>query len=130
MALKQLSQTPTMKLDPQFIEAQKQRLLEAKREIEKEMEDLKGVPEMGSDTDSFEEEADEAEEYVAHLSMSDALAKDLESINEALDEIVQGNYGICKKCGKRMTRALLLVAPESRICRECKLKQTYRRQET
>jgi DnaK suppressor protein len=117
-----------MKLDPKFIEDQKQRLLAAKQEIEQEIEDLKGVPDMGSDTDSFEEEADEAEEYVAHLSMSDALAKDLQSINEALSEIAKGVYGICGKCGKKMTRALLLVAPESRICRECKLKQLPRKQ--
>lgn len=116
-----------MKLEPAFIKEQKQRLLASKTEIEKELKDLEGVPDMGSDVDSFEEEADEAEEYVTNLSKSDALKKDLDQIDAALEKIKNGGYGVCKNCGKMMSKELLLAAPESEYCRQCKLESPDRK---
>jgi DnaK suppressor protein len=116
-----------MALEKAFIEEQKRRLLESKIEIEAEMKELEVMPDMGDDTDSFEEEADEAEEYVTNLSKSDGLRKDLDEIKDALKDIKDGTYGICKTCGGEMSKELLLVVPESRACKACKLKSSERK---
>jgi DnaK suppressor protein len=116
-----------MALKKEFIAEQKRRLLETKAELESELKDLEGVPDMGSDVDSFEEEADEAEEYVTNLSKSDALGKDLDYVKHALKRIDSGTYGICSGCNTEISQELLLVAPESTFCKECKLKSPYRK---
>ncbi|PIY58866.1 hypothetical protein COY97_01965 [Candidatus Wolfebacteria bacterium CG_4_10_14_0_8_um_filter_39_64] len=31
-------------------------------------------------------------------------------------------YGVCEKCGKKISLDILKLAPESRLCKECKKK--------
>jgi|GEM_PF-316338 len=115
-----------MKLDPIFIDEQKKRLIASKESIEKELEDLKKFPDMGDDIDSFGEETDEAEAYANNLAEIDALKKDLGYIIKSLAEIKNGTYGICRRCGKLIDKEILVAAPESHDCQECKMKRSYR----
>ena len=109
-----------MKFETQFIEGRKQALLKEKAELEADLKELGKMPKMGEDSDSFEEETDEAEEYVTNLSKADSYSRELEEVNAALARIEKGVYGVCEKCGKEISRELLLIIPESELCKKCK----------
>jgi RNA polymerase-binding transcription factor DksA len=76
----------------------------------------------GTDVDHFEEESDEAEEMGNQLAVAEDLKKRLEDIVEALEKIKNGGYGICEKCKKEIELEILEIDPESRLCKNCKLK--------
>ncbi len=40
-------------------------------------------------------------------------------IDEALDRIYQGKYGICTKCGKEIPRGRLEFSPTAKMCIQC-----------
>jgi DnaK suppressor protein len=44
----------------------------------------------------------------------------LQQIDRALEAINQGNYGICRKCGKSIDEARLKAVPTTFICIVCK----------
>ena len=100
----------------------KEKLLKEQEEIIKQLKDLGEVPDMGSDIEgeTFEEEADEAEEYSKNLGIKQVLKERLLDIKNALDKIARGAYGKCEKCGKEIEPKLLEVNPESRYCKNCK----------
>jgi len=75
----------------------------------------------GSDVDHFDEKTDEAEELSNHLAASKDLKDRLDEIDTALSKIHSGEYGTCEKCGAKIEEEVLDVAPESRLCKNCKL---------
>ncbi len=46
-------------------------------------------------------------------------ARSLREIDEALNRMDQGRYGICEKCGKPIPLARLEVVPYARFCMKC-----------
>jgi DnaK suppressor protein len=44
-------------------------------------------------------------------------------IEEALDRVRNGSFGVCKKCGKLIPKARLEAVPTAKMCIECKTKQ-------
>jgi len=69
----------------------------------------------------------ESEEKATVESAVDLLAKlreqgckDLKDIEDALDKIEAGTYGICEECGKPISEARLKVLPTARLCITCK----------
>ncbi|KKU76607.1 MAG: Transcriptional regulator, TraR/DksA family [Parcubacteria group bacterium GW2011_GWA2_47_8b] len=98
------------------------RLLKEQKEIVKQLADLGGVPDMGSDTEgeTFDEEADEAEEYQKNLGLRQALKERLLDVKNALDKLFKNEYGRCEKCGMEIEAEVLKVDPESRYCKHCK----------
>jgi len=97
-----------------------EKLKKTQEELEKELKTLKGVPEMGSDVDSFDEETDEAEEYSTNLGIKQVLKERLIAVREALDKIKSGTYGKCEKCNKEISDKILEINPESKYCGNCK----------
>jgi RNA polymerase-binding transcription factor DksA len=93
-----------------------------KRAVLKDLEDLKKVPNMGDDVDSFEEKADEVEEFTADRGMAESVKERLVRIEEAERKIAAGRYGICENCHKMIEEEVLTAAPESEYCRSCKLR--------
>ena len=77
----------------------------------------------GSDVDSFDEEADEAEEVSNQLAIANDLKGRLSEIDIALAKIASGKYGVCEKCGEAIEEEILDIDPESRFCKKCKLAQ-------
>lgn len=103
----------------------KAKLERAKKDITVEIENLSahdGVTDFGSDIDHLDEEADEAEEFGNQLGIVQALKERLNDVERALAKFEKGTYGVCEKCGKEIDKELLMAAPESRLCRECKAK--------
>lgn len=68
---------------------------------------------------SLERAADEVEEYERLLPVEHALETKLRDINLALERIKKGKYGICEKCGRKISQKRLKVSPEARVCLKC-----------
>lgn len=98
----------------------KQKLLNTKTEIEADLKKLKEGLDFGDDTDHFEEEADEAEEFSHYVGVKKPLEERLKAIEESLDKIEKGTYGTCEKCGGKIEPEILEVVPESQLCKNCK----------
>jgi len=69
---------------------------------------------------SEEDNAEEVENYAANLSITDTLEKNLKEVNDALERIEKGTYGICTECEKNKIRIERLEAyPAARKCIQC-----------
>lgn len=106
----------------EFLTYFKNQLIRLKGGIESRIKKLYKVPEFGSDVDSGEEESNESEEFGNQLSVAQTYKERLADIDTALGKIEKKKYGICEKCGKKISLDVLKVAPESRLCKECKKK--------
>lgn len=99
-----------------------EKLKKEKAELEAQLKKMPEVPNLGDDTEGelFEEEADEAEEYVTNLGIKDSLKKRLADIDAALEKIRTGIYGKCEKCNSAIGAEILNVNPEAKICSNCR----------
>ena len=61
------------------------------------------------------------------LKLKQTDAKILQAIEGALRRMEQGTYGICRDCGEPIAPARLNAIPWTRVCIECKQKQTATR---
>ncbi|MDP3052740.1 MAG: hypothetical protein Q8N22_02140 [bacterium] len=98
----------------------KAKLEKEKKAIETEIKSLAMPPEFGDEIDRGAEETDEAEEFGTHLGIQQVLRNKLEGINETLQKIEMGKYGICESCGKKISWIILRIYPASRLCQKCK----------
>lgn len=98
-------------------------LLKRRAELEKELKDIPLVTEMGADTEGEirEEEADEAEEMTTNYALRQSLREELGEVGKALENIKNGAYGKCEKCGGEIEKEVLGAAPASRLCENCKI---------
>ena len=58
------------------------------------------------------------------LKLKQTDAKILQAIEEALYRMEKGGYGICRDCGDPISPARLEAIPWTRVCIECKQKQS------
>jgi DnaK suppressor protein len=81
-------------------------------------------PEFSDEMSGRDEEdiAKKREEYEKLLPVEFALEKRLKNINLALEKIKKGTYGICEKCGQKISSERLKVLPEARFCIKCQTK--------
>lgn len=108
-------------MDIKLISLFRNKLVAVKNAIAGQMNRLRKPVDMGSDVESnFDGQADETEEEVANLGMVETLKRRAHRVDDALNKIEQGKYGICEKCGKEIETALLEIDPESRYCKACK----------
>ncbi len=70
--------------------------------------------------DKEDENANEVADYAANLTLEDSLEKTLRDVNQSLDRLKKGNYGICKYCKKEIEIKRLEARPTSSACVECK----------
>lgn len=97
-------------------------LEEEKRKLLAAMEKDRKPADFGSDTEgnTFDEEADEAEEFTNQLATNEAYKERVNEIDGALNRIRKGEYGTCEKCKGAISEAVLAIAPESALCGNCK----------
>jgi RNA polymerase-binding protein DksA len=117
-------------LDAATVEKIKKDLLAEKQQIESDMKDLV-VDENGEESgaqkvrfpeygDKLDENAQEIGEYTTNLATEKVLESTLRDINNALERIEKGTYGICKYCHKQIGKKRLLARPVASACIECK----------
>ena len=118
-------------MDKKTLATIKQKLEEEKQRLEKELADFthkdsqindnyrSEFPEFGSKED---ENAAEVATYSDRLSLEHTLEKELRDVNQALENIAKGTYGICKHCGQPIEEERLKIRPTSSSCVSCKKK--------
>lgn len=74
-------------------------------------------PEYGSEED---DNAREVAEYAANKPLELTLEKTLRDIDNALERLKKGTYGICKYCDQPIDQKRLLARPTSSACVSCK----------
>ncbi len=120
-----------MVLTKKFLKEQKKTLEKGKRGLEKELRSfakkdprIKGnwktkFPYFGIRTADPSEEEDQVEEYETNLAVEHNLEVQLKKINNALERIKRGKYGVCKNCNKKIKIERLKAYPEADICINC-----------
>ena len=116
-------------MDKKLLDELKGKLEAQKKSLQKELEsfaaedpnlkhnwDAKYPKREDSDKD---EQADDAQEYDNALSLEHSLELKLKDVKNALEKIKDGAYGICEKCGKKITEERLLACPEAKTCLKC-----------
>ena len=99
----------------------KNRLLGDKQRLEKELEDL-APSKTAWEAEGADEVADIVEEKINKMAVANVTRGRLKNIKTALTKFKSRNYGICENCKKEIDVKPLEVNPESKLCRECKLK--------
>lgn len=104
------------------IEAYKKRLEAERKLLLAEIAQNEKPVDLGTDTEDPDEETDKSEEMGNQLAVAQDLKYRLDEIDVALSKIQTGKYGICESCGKPIEKNVLDVDPESRLCKNCKLR--------
>lgn len=110
----------TIKMGSEKLSEYKKRLEGRRAELLKELKKNEVREDFGSDTDHYDEEADEAEEFSNQLALSQEYKDELEGVNNALNKIISGDFGSCERCAEKIEAGILNVAPASRFCKKCK----------
>jgi len=112
----------------EFINNQKQRLLEDKDRLEKELsnvavyrkEEGKYVPKFDEfnkgDVEDVEESADEATNYAENISITRDLVISLEEVKVALQSIEDDKYGYCENSDNYISEERLKAYPAAAVC--------------
>lgn len=117
-----------LSLEPKLKKELEDQLLDLKAEIEQELhqDDSEEKETSYRETRFNAEEEEENEKFAAEdedsLSSSmdkEELEEQLEAINEALQRIKDGDYGICVECGKPIDIKKLRAMPELSQCGNC-----------
>lgn len=113
-------------LNKQFIAEQEKKLRKEKEKLEEELnfltrknKDVKESWNENMDKDNAEEKIDEIEESGNTLPIVYILESDIKKIEESLERIKNGNYGICIKCQEAIAMQRLEVYPQARFCIKC-----------
>ncbi len=105
----------------------KDALLRKRGEIQSAGGSVKPLHETMGDVNSRQGDlADQASgnnEVHIQLKLKQTDAKILQAIEEALQRIEKGTYGICRDCGEPIAPARLNAIPWTRVCISCKEKQ-------
>jgi RNA polymerase-binding protein DksA len=54
------------------------------------------------------------------MSIAQGEAREIEEIDNALNQIKKGKYGVCENCGKKINKQRLMAIPFVRLCLKCK----------
>ncbi|MFA4833754.1 MAG: TraR/DksA family transcriptional regulator [Patescibacteria group bacterium] len=118
-------------IDKKTLEGIRKDLLTRKRQILEDLGDITGkdkhdkdehkalFPDYGEKPD---ENAQEIGEYTTNLATEKVLENTLRDIENSLDRIEKGTYGICKYCKNPIGKKRMLARPVASACVECKTK--------
>jgi DnaK suppressor protein len=82
-----------------------------------------GAGDLSSHAYHLADHATETQDREQAFHMASREGKYLFYIEEALDRVRNGTFGICKKCGKLIPKARLEAVPTAKMCIECKSAQ-------
>ncbi|MEK7618729.1 MAG: TraR/DksA family transcriptional regulator [Patescibacteria group bacterium] len=116
--------------DQQFLDSIKEKLLVEKKRLEEELGRL-GTKIAGSSEyqaaweeygSSEEDNAAEVAAYGDSLSLTTTLEEELKGVDESLERLEKGAYGICAQCGTEIATERLNARPMSILCVTCQAK--------
>jgi DnaK suppressor protein len=107
------------------MEAYKARLLEMRKALTKGVRTNEDNGKENA-TDEVRDLADQASDsYDRELAfgLSEAERSRLSEVDEALERISKGRYGVCDNCGNPISASRLKALPFARLCVDCKSKE-------
>jgi RNA polymerase-binding transcription factor DksA len=104
------------------IESYKNKLQHERLLVARDIKEFEKPVNFGTDVDHFDEKTDEVEELSNRFGEENDLKKRLDEIDAALGKIEKGGYGTCESCSAQIEDEILDIDPESRLCKECKMK--------
>jgi len=108
-----------------FMADLRQQLLDMKAKLLEEMEleskaEREGNKDEGLDTyDLASEERDREISFI----LSDRERSKVKNIDDALERMEEGSYGVCDACGLEIAEERLTAMPFTRLCRDCQQDQ-------
>jgi DnaK suppressor protein len=82
-----------------------------------------GAGDLSSHAYHLADHATETQDREQAFHMASREGRYLFYIEEALDRVRAGTYGLCKNCGKLILKARLEAVPTAKMCIDCKTKQ-------
>ncbi len=119
----------TVKTSNKRQEALRAILLKKKQEVTRDLEDQMGHQlntDLQQRIDHVLDSGDQATLDIAEdldLSLLEMRNKNLKAINNALQRLNVGTYGICEECGSEIPEKRLMVMPFTSLCVVCQDKQ-------
>jgi DnaK suppressor protein len=107
-----------MATDEDQITEARARLLTERAEVQLELETLKGRLETKGDYELGEGDP-MIYQWELNLAMRDRAQQHLAEIEEALQQLEMGIYGLCERCGKPIEPERLAVLSHTTVCSQC-----------
>ena len=108
-----------------FMADLRQQLLEMRAKLLEEMEqESKAEREANKDEglDTYDLASEERDREISFI-LSDRERSKVKNIDDALERIDEGSYGICDACGLEIAEERLTAMPFTRLCRDCQQDQ-------
>lgn len=108
-----------------FLKQMQAKLLEMRRqllrEIDKDRQLGREVSKEGG-MDSYDLASEERDREISFL-LTDRDREKLQAIQDALDRIEEGTYGICESCEAEIAEGRLMALPFTRLCVSCQAQE-------
>ncbi len=108
-----------------FLKQMQAKLLEMRRqllrEIDKDRQLGREVSKEGG-MDSYDLASEERDREISFL-LTDRDREKLQAIQDALDRIEEGTYGICESCEAEIAEGRLIALPFTRLCVSCQAQE-------
>ncbi len=107
------------------LKAAREKLQEMRRQVLRELgEDLKEGREGGKQEgmDTYDLASEERDREISFI-LTDREREKVQAIQEALDRVENGSYGICESCDAEIAPARLSAMPFTRLCVNCQAEQ-------
>ena len=78
----------------------------------------------GSKSGDWIDQSSQESDLHVRLALKQTDSKLLRAIDEAIHRIDQGTYGVCMECENEIAPARLEAVPWTRVCIDCKAKQS------
>lgn len=108
-----------------FMADLRQQLLEMRTKLLEEMEhESKAEREANKDEglDTYDLASEERDREISFI-LSDRERSKVKNIDDALQQMEEGSYGICDACGLEIAEERLTAMPFTRLCRDCQQDQ-------
>ena len=110
-----------MEMKPTDLQAFRERLGKMREDLLNESDDT--VNEMREENNLYPDPSDRASmetENINLLRIRDRERKLLSKVDEALDRMEQGSFGLCEECGEEIDLERLKIRPVTTFCIRCK----------
>jgi DnaK suppressor protein len=112
----------------------KEALLRLRRTLTGDLEGLergaRGTEASGDISENPAEQATDNSEQEVSLGRIASQTREVREIDEALERIRDGTFGVCEQCGKAIPAARLEAIPYARLCVACQAKEEQGDQRT
>jgi DnaK suppressor protein len=105
------------------LEEERQRIEGELEQLHREVSETVRPSTSGRGGEQAPDEASAAPEQERVLSLIHSLEYELHEVNNALERIGKGGYGLCQDCGQPIPAERLLALPQATLCVSCKSKR-------